>query len=195
MKKVAVLILIALELGVCGCGHTTPTNNITTTTAGNWEAQLIGGTGAASQLNFVTAFNVTDTTGVSNRPLDITGFSFFNAGACFTNGVGTSTEAGTATLNTSSTGQVTGSLNFTVTSVTPAGDKLQLTTDPLNNLPPGGVSGTSNGTTTTTGTLSNGIVWGNWSLQTSNTGCVTTAPTTVYGTFIMCQGTSTCTVP
>src|ERR1700739_3783151 len=113
MKRFVILALLALEAAVCGCGHTTPTNNITTTTSGNWEAQLIGGTGAASQLNFVTAFSVTDTTGASNQSLDITGFSFINAGACFANGTNASTEAGAATLNTSSTGAVTGSLNFT----------------------------------------------------------------------------------
>jgi hypothetical protein len=188
MKKFAILSLLALELAVCGCGHTTPTNNITTTTSGNWEARLTGGTGQASLLNFVTAFTVTDTTGVSNQPLQVTGFSFINAGACFSNGVGASTEAGTANLNASATGQVTGSLLYTVTSMVPAGNMLKLTTDPLNNQPPGGVSGTSNGTTTTTGTLSNGIVWGNWEL-TGSQGC------TGKGTFVMCQGNNTCTVP
>lgn len=188
MKKLAVLSLLALELAVAGCGHTTPTNNITTTTSGNWEAQLIGGTGAASQLNFVTSFTVTDTTGVSNKPLDITGFAFINTSSCFTNSVGDSTETGSATLNTSSTGQVTGNLAYTITSKTPAGNVLELTTAPLNNLPAGGVSGTSNGTTTTTGTLSNGIVWGNWQL-TGGQACAG------QGTFIMCQGTNTCTIP
>ena len=183
MKKFAILTLLALELAVCGCGHTSPTNNITTTTSGNWEARLIGGTGQASLLNFVTAFSVTDTTGVSNKPLQITGFSFINAGACFTNGVGAATEDGTATLITSATGQVTGSLTYTVTSVVPAGSVLTLTTNPN-----GGVSGTSNGTTTTTGTLSNGVVWGDWSL-TGSQGC------TGAGTFVMCQGNNTCTVP
>ena len=179
MKKLAMLALLAVGLAVCGCGNSTPKNSNTTTAGGSWEALLSGGTGAASQLNFVTTFTVTDTTGVSNQPLDITGFSFFNDGACFANGVGTSTETGTATLNTSGTNSVTGTLNFTVTSVTPGGNTLSLT---------GNLTGTSNGTTTTTGTLSSGVVSGTWNL-TGGQGC------TGGGTFIMCQGANTCTVP
>ena len=180
MKKLAILALLALELAVGGCGrNNTPQNSSTTTVNGNWEALLSGGTGAASQLNFVTTFTVTDTVGANNQPLDITGFSFFNAGACFANSVGASTWTGNATLNTSGTNQVTGTMNFTVTSVIPAGNSLALT---------GNVTGTSNGTTTTTGTLSNGVVSGTWTL-TGGSGCAGT------GTFIMCQGNSTCTVP
>ena len=179
MKKLAILALLALELGVCGCGNGTPKNSTTTTANGNWEALLSGGTGAASELNFVTTFTVTDTTGANNQPLDVTAFSFFNAGACFANGTDTSTWAGNATLNTSGTNQVTGTLTFTVVSRTPAGNTLSLT---------GSLTGTSNGTTTTTGTLSNGVVSGTWTLSGSS-GC------TGGGTFIMCQGSNTCTVP
>lgn len=183
MKKLAILALLALELAVCGCGNSTPQNSTTTTAGGSWEALLSGGTGAASELNFVATFNVTDTTGANNQPLTITGFSFFNAGACFANGVGASTETGNATLNTSGTNQVTGTLSFTVTSVTPAGNGLSLT---------GNLTGTSNGTTTTTGTLSNGVVSGTWSL-TGGQGDASCAGQ--QGTFIMCQGANTCTVP
>jgi len=179
MKKLAILALLALELAVGGCGNSTPQNSNTTTAAGNWEALMSGGIGAASQLNFVTTFTVTDTTGVSNQPLDITGFSFFNAGACFADGVGASTETGNATLNTSGTNQVTGTFSYTVVSVTPAGNTLSLT---------GNLTGTSNGTTTTNGTLSSGVVSGTWNL-TGGQGC------TGGGTFLMCQGTNTCTVP
>jgi len=176
MKKLAILILLALELAVCGCGTTSPSNQVNTQTSGNWEVQLTGGTAEASKLNFVTAFSVTNT-----GPLDITGFSFINAGVCFANGVNTSTETGTATLVTGSTDQVTGTLNFTVTSITPAGNTLALT---------GNLTGTSNGTTGTTGTLSNGVVSGSWQL-TGGAGDSSCAGT---GTFVMCQGTSTCTV-
>ena len=179
MKKLAILALLALELAISGCGSSTPSNTTTTTANGNWEALLSGGTGQASKLNFVTTFTVTDTTGVSNQALDITGFSFFNQGACFANGVGASTETGTATLNTSSADAVTGTLTFTVKSVSPAGNTLTLTGD---------LTGTSNGTTTTTGTLSNGVVSGNWQL-TGGPSCAG------GGSFIMCQGANTCTVP
>ena len=179
MKKLAILALLALELAVGGCGNGTPKNSTTTTAGGLWEALLSGGIGPSSQLNFLTTFNVTDTIGANNQPLNITSFSFFNAGACFANGTGTSTETGNATLNTSGTNQVTGALNFTVTSVTPAGNTLSLT---------GNLTGTSNGTTTTTGTLSGGVVSGTWTL-TGGSDC------TGGGTFIMCQGASTCTPP
>jgi len=182
MKKLAILALLALELAVGGCGNSTPQNSNTTTAAGNWEALLSGGTGAASQMNFVTTFTVTDTTGVSNQPLDITGFSFFNAGACFADGVGASTETGSSTLNTSGTNQVTGTFSYTVVSITPAGNTLTLT---------GNLTGTSNGTTTTNGTLSSGVVSGTWTLNggQGNASCAG------GGTFLMCQGASTCTVP
>ncbi len=186
MKKVvAILALLALGLALGSCGSSTPTNAITTSTTGNWEAQLTGGTGQASQLNFVTAFNVTDTTGISNEPLSITGFGFINAGKCFVNGTNGSTEAGAATLITSSTGSVSGSLTFVVTSSTSSN---VLT---LNTSPSGGVSGTSNGTTTTTGTLSNGIAWGTWTL----TGAQGDPSCQGTGNFIMCQNTATCTHP
>src|ERR1017187_820192 len=92
MKKLAILMLLALELAVSGCGSSTSSTNVTnTSTSGNWEVQLTGGTAEASKLNFVTAFSVTD-----SGPLDITGFSFINAGACFANGLNASTETGSA---------------------------------------------------------------------------------------------------
>jgi hypothetical protein len=186
MKKVfAVFILLALGLAVGSCGSGTPTNAITTSTTGNWEAQLTGGTAQASQLNFVTGFNVTDTTGISNEPLDVTAFAFINNGKCFTNGTNGTTWAGSATLITGSSGQVSGSLTFVVTSATSSN---VLT---LNTSPTGGVSGTSNGTTTTTGTLSGGIAWGTWQL-TGGQGDPSCQGT---GNFIMCQGTATCTIP
>lgn len=177
MKKLASLLLLALELAVCGCGSSNNSSTTTSTsTSGNWEVQLIGGTAEASKLNFVTSFTVTN-----SGPLDITGFSFINAGACFATGTNTSTESGSATLDTSSTSAVTGTLNFAVTSITPAGNTLSLT---------GNLTGTSNGTTTTTGTLSNGVVSGTWTLTggAGDPSCVGT------GTFVMCQDKNTCTV-
>src|SRR3984893_1171363 len=179
MKKLAFLIVLALELAVCGCGSSTsaPTTTNTATT-GNWEARLTGGADQASLLNFVTSFSVTNT-----GPLNITGFSFINAGKCFANGVNGSTETGTATLITGSANQVTGTLDFTVKSVTPAGNTLSLT---------GNLTGTSNGTPTTTGTLSNGVVVGTWTL-TGGAGDSTCA--VPQGNFVMCQGTNTCTIP
>jgi len=133
----------------------------------------------------VVTFSVTDTTGQSNQPLDVTGFSFYNQGACFLPGENQEAVSGTATLTTASTGAVTGTLNLNITSAA-TGTELILT---------GNLTGTSNGTTTTTGTLSNGVVVGNWTMTpgTGVTGCST--PTNTTPTFLMCQGAVTCTVP
>jgi hypothetical protein len=178
MKKLAILMLLALELAVSGCGNSNTSSTTTSTkTSGTWEVQLTGGIAEASKLNFTTEFTVTNT-----GPLDIKGFSFFNAGACFANGANASTEAGSAVLTTNTgTNQVTGTLSFAVTSITPAGNSLSLT---------GTLTGTSNGTTTTTGTLSNGVVVGTWKL----TGGAGDSSCAGQGSFVMCQGTSTCTV-
>jgi hypothetical protein len=181
MKKLAILMLLALELAVGGCGTGPAPNVVNTTSSGFWEAQLIGGKGPASELNFVTAFSVENV-----GPLDVTSFSFINGGACFANGNNTSTQAGTASFTTNtSTGVVTGSMTFTVTSLSPAGNVLTLTS------PDGSLTGTSNGTTTTTGSLSNGVAVGSWTL----TGGQGDASCTGQGTFIMCQGKNTCTTP
>jgi len=190
MKKVGVLALLALGGALCGCG-TAPNNNITTTAGGEWEAGLSGGGVLGSQLGFVTGFNVTDTTGVANEPLDITSFGVLNAQGCFPTGQDSNNgnvQSGVATLTTNSSGQVSGSMTYTITA--PTGNILTLSTSPN-----GGVSGTSNGTPTTTGTLSNGVVWGTWTLQSSNTSCIGDAASPITGNFVMCQGAATCTVP
>ena len=72
MKKFALAALLALEMVVCGCGNSTPTNVTNTQATGNWEAQLTGGSQQTALLNFVTTFNVVD-----QGPLNITGFGFF----------------------------------------------------------------------------------------------------------------------
>lgn len=176
MKKLALVLLLALEIAVCGCGATNNNSTVTNTQAtGNWEGQLTGGTEQASLLNFVTAFNVTD-----QGPLNITGFGFFNAGTCFSTGTNAETVTGNANFGTSTTNQVSGTLNLKITS-TFNGSVLTLN--------PGSLTGTSNGTTSTTGTLSNGVVVGTWTLQpgTGATGCNAGS-----GTYLLCQGTATC---
>jgi hypothetical protein len=185
MKKLALLAL-ALELAVCGCASNIPSTITTTKASGNWEAQLTGGIDQASRLDFVTSFNVTPNTAGTAEPLDITGFGFINNGACFAtdqNGITTETEAGLATINTNNgTDQVTGTLTMEITSVTPPGNTLTLT---------GNLTGTSNGTTFTNGTLSNGVVQGTWTL-TGGAGDPTCAGS---GNFLMCQAAATCTPP
>ena len=154
-------------------GPSTTTNSQAT---GNWEAQLTGGTDQASLLNFVTSFTVTN-----SGPLNITGFGFFNQGACFATGANAQTESGSATFTTTSTNTVTGTLDLTITSTT-TGSVLKLS---------GNLTGTSNGTTTTTGTLSKGVVVGNWTItNSSNASCNNQNPN---NPFIMCQDKATCT--
>ncbi len=179
MKKLAILIVLALNLAICGCGsRTLADTNTNTTTSGNWQAQLTGGIGEASELNFETAFRVTDNGTGSNLTLDITGFSFINAGACFLNGIDASSETGTATFSTATgTDQVTGELTYSVTSIAPPGNVLTMSSYQ------DGLTGTSNGTSSTTGTLSNGIVAGKWTLANTNND----ASCQGSGTFLMCQ--------
>jgi hypothetical protein len=191
MKKLALLLVLAVELTVCGCGNPPIKTVVTTNTSGNWEAQLFSNNAPVSDLNFVTSFNITNTTNttVSNEPLQITGFGFFNSGACFDTGLTAQTETGTATLNTNNAGQVTGSLTLIITSTTIPGNVLTLTTSPN-----GALTGVSNGTTTTIGTLSKGVVVGTWTLKSSNSSCNNSNPNGT-NTFVMCQGAATCTPP
>ena len=180
MKKLAILLAIALELAVSGCGNSTPTSTITTTASNaSWEAQLTGGTGQASLLNFVVTFSV-NTTG----PLDVTGFSFFNQGSCFTTTANSQTVSGTTTLTTTATDTVTGPFTLTIKSNSNS-NALALT---------GTVTGTSSGTTTTIGNLSNGVVVGTWTLNSSDSNCTGGGSTPPSGTFVMCQGAATCSV-
>jgi hypothetical protein len=184
MKKLAFLTLLALAVAISSCGNGTPTNTTTTQTSGNWLAQLTGGKGDASELNFVTAFSVSGANGTS-EPLDITGFGFINNGACFASGLDNEHLTGSATISTGSTGQVNGTMTYTVVSITPSGNTLSLT---------GNLTGTSNGTTTTIGTLSNGIVQGTWTLMggAGDASCGNQG-----GNFLMCQSpvSGVCPVP
>jgi hypothetical protein len=179
MKKLA--MALGLAMAVCGCGNNKPNTVTNTSTTGNWEAQLVSNNGGqGSLLNFVVAFSVTN-----SGPLDITGFGFFNQGSCFQTGLNQQKESGSASFTTDTTGHVTGTLNLTITSST-TGSVLTLTSND------NGLTGTSNGTTTTTGTLSNGVVIGTWTLSPGNSGG---SDCTGSGTFLMCEGTSTCTPP
>ncbi len=164
MKKLAILALLALEITLGGCGNSSSTSTTTTTSAsGKWQAVLVGGSGESSALSFVATFSV----GSGGGTLDITGFSFLNTQACFVSG---ETETGSATLNTDSSNNVTGSLSFTVQSGSPAGNALTLNGDT--------VTGTSS-----SGKLSGGKVTGTWTL----TGGAGDATCVGSGTFTMTQ--------
>ena len=188
MNKLALVALLVLEFAVCGCGTSGSPPAFTNTQAtGNWEGQLTGGTDQASLLNFVTTFTVTN-----NGPLNVTGFGFFNAGSCFPIGIGTTFAgsspsekvSGTANFGTNTaTNQVTGTLGLTITSTT-NGSVLTLEQQGSS------LTGTSNGTTSTTGVLSNGVVVGNWTL-TPGSGAV--GCNLASGNFILCQDKASCT--
>ena len=181
MRRLAILVLLALEFAVCGCANNTPSTVTNTSTTGNWEAQLINPSGGqASLLNFVVSFNVTN-----SGPLDITGFGFFNDNTCFAKDFNTQKESGNASFTTDSAGHVTGTLSLKITSST-TGSVLTLTSNP------DGLTGTSNGTTTTTGTLSNGVVVGTWTLTPGGTAKGCNAVNAPDATFVMCQNAATC---
>jgi hypothetical protein len=168
MKSIAILSLVALALVVLGCGAT---NTLTTNVSGTWEATLTSTSGGNSNtLSFITTFSLN-----LNGSLNVTNFTFLNTGGCF---VSNTLPVGTAVLTTSGTNQVTGPFNFTVASSNPGGNTLTLS---------GTLTGTSNGTTTTVGTLSNGVVKGGWTLSNSSD-----ADCTGSGSFTMCQGAATC---
>jgi len=173
MKKIAILVLLMLAFWISSCGTSTTPPTPTTSASGNWEAQLTGGTGPSSQLNFVIAFSVTDTNGGSSQALDISGFSFFNnsSGSCFQS---PPIVTGSATLTTSNSNQVTGSMLITVVSASPAGNTLTLTGST--------VTGTASG-----GNLSNGAVSGTW-LLSGGAGCTVSTPQP----FTLCQNAITC---
>ncbi len=197
MKKVATAAMLALALVVCGCGSSAPPNAVTTNTSGNWEAQLTGGTGAAADLNFTINFSVSNTTGEAAQVLSISGFSFINDGPCFLTGVSGTSQAGSATITTLSTSQVQGGMSLTIssnaTSGTQEGNTLTLTAPP-----PGGVGGMSSGTTATSGTLSNGVACGVWSLSSSvpaNQAICGSSMAPITGNFVMCQNSTTCPCP
>ena len=186
MKKLAFLVALAVQLAVCGCGYNAPSNDVTTTTNGDWEATLTGGTGPTSQMNFVVDFSVTDTTGQASEPLDITSFSFFNQGSCFITGYDQEAVNGTATVSTAMDGTVTGTVTLNITNP-PTGAVLTLT---------GNLTGTSNGTPTTEGTLSNGVVVGSWTMTPGSGPAACSTPTNnPQPPFLMCQGAATCTAP
>lgn len=182
MKKLALLALVALETCVCGCGNNAPTNSIATQSITSyWEAQLAGG-GQDNLLDFMTQFS----TGEYGTNLTSNYFAFFNQNACFPSGLVKS--SGTATLTTNSSDQVTGTLSLSVTP--PAGSSVDSTLTLNGNV----YGNSSGGSTSTVGNLSNGVVSGTWTLTSSDTSCVPSGQKP-SGTFLMCQGAATCSVP
>jgi hypothetical protein len=176
MKKFAIVALLSLGLWLSSCASNTVVPAVTTGAGGNWEAQLLGGVGEASLLDFTTDFSV----GAGDTTLDIH-FppSFFNQNSqsCFQT---IAAYNGSVVLTTSASNQVTGSMTYTITS--DSGNALTLTAGPGSDPPTIGVTGISTGTSDN-GVLSNGAVFGVWTLTEGDggTGCAGS------GTFTMCQ--------
>lgn len=180
MKKLAIAALLALGFMLGSCATNTSVPAPVTGAGGNWEAQLLGGSGEASLLNFVTNFNV----GIDGGALTINSFSFINTNgsSCFLTVAG---ESGTIALTTSASNQVTGSLTYTIASTAPSGNILTLfTIDSSTQIQVGTVTGISNN-----GALTNGVVTGNWTLTNANNNTACEG----QGTFLMCQEAATCT--
>ena len=166
MKKLAALVLLALECMVCACGNSAQSTTLPTTSAsGNWQAILLGGHGSAGAINFDTTFIVDPGGGTLN--IDTVAFYTTSAGSCFVSG---QSASGSAVLVTSASNVVTGTMTLTVASGVPAGNTLTL--DGTS------VTGTSNNLV-----LNSGVVTGTWTL----TGGQGDASCTGAGTFTMTQ--------
>jgi len=163
MKQIALILILTLLIPACG----TNSSYVQQAASGVWQAQLLGGEGAASGFSFDAQFTVTGAGGA----LTFASFQFLTSTPCFpVSGNGLS-PVGTMSLTVNTTTfQVTGSFDFTVSA---NGNTLALT---------GNVTGTENGVTGTQ--LSNGSVLGSWTL--TGTGACASAS----GSFIMTQSSS-----
>jgi len=168
MKQIALILILTLLIPACGSN----TSDVQQAAGGVWQAQLLGGNGAASGFSFVVAFTVSGAGGT----LTFSSFQFLTSNPCFPVNNLTPTGSMQLTVNTNDY-QVTGSFNF---SVTANGNTLTLTSND--------VTGTENGLYGTT--LSNAVVTGNWYL-TGSSEC--TVPQGGPASFTMTQSSSSTT--
>jgi hypothetical protein len=175
MKAVAVLVLVGAVM-LNGCSGNSAT--VQAASGAVWQAQLTGGSGAASGLSFITTFTVN-----GDGSLSVTNFQFLNQSSCFpVNGEDPSGSISNLQV-ISNTGQVTGDFSFTVVG---GGNTLTLT-GPLTGTETGIVIGGSN-----TGTFSSAAVVGAWTL-TGDTCNLTTGQTSF--TMTLCTSATTCSAP
>jgi hypothetical protein len=155
MKRVAILLLMALMLDGCSS-----TRTLQSTTSGIFQVVMFGGVGEASGFSFITQFTLN-----SDNSLNVLSFQFLtdnNNGntPCFpVNGGTVSGNIADYLVNTNDT--VSGNLNYVVKS---GGNTLTLT---------GPVTGTATVTGTppnTSTTLTSASASGNWTLK-GGTGC------------------------
>src|ERR1039458_9453298 len=167
MKAVAILLLVGAVM-LNGCGGNSAT--VQAASGAVWQAQLTGGSGAASGLSFITTFTIN-----GNGSLSVSNFQFLNQGSCFPV-TGEDPSGSISDLQViSTTGQVTANFSFTV----PGGGNTLTLTGPLTGTETGIVVGTTN-----TGTFSSASVLGTWTLTGAGT-CNVTASDTSF-TMTLC---------
>ncbi len=176
--------MLALELAVCGCG-----NSSSHCDSKYANHRKLGGLShsavptQASLLNFVVSFNVTN-----SGPLDFNSSpaSLLQSGGLLCNGTNErrNTERDGHAEHRMA-GIVTGTFTMNIDFRTTNGNAMALT---------GTLTGNSNGTTTTTGNLTNGVVVGPWTLTGAAGDPSCSVPS---GTFVMCQNPTggTCPAP
>ena len=163
MKEVAILLLLALMLNGCSSSTTV----VQSAAGGAWQAEMLGGDGAASGFSFITDFTVG-----GNGALSVSNFQFLTAGTCFPVTNLAQLPIGTLDVTFNSADQVSGTFSFVITD---SGNTLTLTST--------SVTGTL--TNSTNGTLTDGSITGTWVLQ-GGSGCTGTS-----GTFTMTQSATT----
>jgi hypothetical protein len=146
MKKFAVMILLALELTLGGCGGSSTPSTVTSAN-GTWESALIGTDAGVSVFNFLTSFSIG-----SGGGLSVSYFSFLTTGTCFP--LTGETVSGTFDVTSATTTSTSANFTFTVQS---GSNSLALT-------------GTATGTTDTSGNTTWSTITGNWQLTGCGTG-------------------------
>ena len=158
MKKLAVLLLLALELTLTGCGSSTASSSVKAAN-GTWESSLIGTDAGIDVFKVITTFSVGAT-----GALSVSYFGFLTTGPCFP--LTGETPSGTFTVTSATTTSTSANVQFTVPS---SGNSL------ANSL---AMTGTATGTTDTSGNTTWSTITGTWTL-TGGSGC------TGSGTFTM----------
>jgi hypothetical protein len=173
MKEVAVLLFMALMLTGCGSNN----SPVQQASGAIWQAQLLGGSGPASGLSFITEFTIN-----GNGALDISqDFQLLNQGTCLPV-TGASAAGSITNLDVVSTsGEVTGDFSFTVQG---NGNTLSLTGN-LIGTETGAEFGTSN-----VGTFTAATITGTWTLAGSST-CTEAAGDTSF-TMTLCTSGGSC---
>ncbi|MBZ5680629.1 MAG: hypothetical protein LAO24_11025 [Acidobacteriia bacterium] len=144
MRNLAILVLLAMELAVIGCGGST--TSTVKAADGTWESALAGSNAGVGVFNFITSFSVG-----GSGSLSVSYLSFLTTGPCFP-----------ISGNTAS-----GTFNVTATGTTPTAD-FQFTVQSGNSAL--AMTGTATGTTDSSGNVTWSTITGTWTL-TGDTGC------------------------